>query len=94
MPWFQKNSSILSLVLAVDKADGDVHGQRFTSCDLNRSESRIQYLPMCDIGGHAKAVLIVDMHGADGLSPARDNDQLPHRGGALEEFSDRHLAAC
>lgn len=93
MPWFQKNSSILSLVLAIDKADGDVHGQRITRRDLDRSETRIQYLPMGDIGGHAKIVLTVDMYGAGGPPAACDDDQLPHRGSALEKLADCHLSS-
>lgn len=48
---------------------------------------------MGDIGGHAKTVLTVDMYGAGGPPSACDDNQLPHPGNALEELTDRHLAA-
>ena len=83
-----------SPLLTIDKTDGDIHGQRSTGRDLDRSETRFQHLPMGDIGGHAKTVLTVDMYGAGGPPSACDDDQLPHRGSALEKLADCHLAAC
>lgn len=80
-------------LLTIDKADGDIHGQRSTGRDLDRSETRFQHLPMGDIGGHAKTVLTVDMYGAGGPPSACDDNQLPHPGYGLEELTDRHLAA-
>lgn len=89
----QKQPSVPNSLLTIDESNGDIHGQRSTSRDLDRSETRIQHLPMGDIGWHTKIVLTVDMYGAGGPPSACDDNQFPHPGNALEELTDRHLAA-
>lgn len=89
----QKQLSAPNSLLTIDESNRDIHGQRSTGRDLDRSETLIQHLPMGDIGGHAKIVLTVDMYGAGGPPSACDDNQLPHLSGALKVFTDRHRAA-
>lgn len=73
----KKQLSAPNSLLTIDESNRDIHGQRSTGRDLDRSETRIQHLPMGDIGGHTKIVLTVDMYGAGGPPTACDDNQFP-----------------